>query len=147
MTAASSEFVTHCLELLGALGPARARRMFGGHGLYVDERFIALIIGETLYLKTDDETRPRFEAAGSVPFDYATRDGQRVVMAYWAAPQDAMESPALMLPWARLAMASALRAALVNSDWANCPAPVAAFGNATLYPPWFIRRGAVTVVR
>ena len=111
MTAASSEFVTHCLELLGALGPARARRMFGGHGLYVDERFIALIIGETLYLKTDDETRPRFEAAGSVPFDYATRDGQRVVMAYWAAPQDAMESPALMLPWARLAMASALRAA------------------------------------
>jgi DNA transformation protein len=111
MAAASSEFVTHCLELLGALGPARARRMFGGHGLYVDERFIALIIGETLYLKTDDETRPRFEAAGSVPFDYATRDGQRVVMAYWAAPQDAMESPALMLPWARLAMASALRAA------------------------------------
>ena len=111
MTAASSEFVTHCLELLGALGPARARRMFGGHGLYVDERFIALIIGETLYLKTDDATRPRFEAAGSVPFDYATRDGQRVVMAYWAAPQDAMESPALMLPWARLAMASALRAA------------------------------------
>ena len=111
MAAASSEFVTHCLELLGALGNARAKRMFGGHGLYVDERFIALIIGETLYLKTDDETRPRFEAAGSVPFDYATRDGQRVVLAYWAAPQDAMESPALMLPWARLAMSSALRAA------------------------------------
>jgi DNA transformation protein len=111
MTAASAEFVTHCLELLGTLGPARAKRMFGGHGLYVDERFIALIIGDTLYLKTDDETRPRFAAAGSVPFDYATRDGQRVVMAYWAAPQDAMESQALMLPWARLAMASALRAA------------------------------------
>jgi DNA transformation protein len=111
MAAASSEFVTHCLELLGALGAARAKRMFGGHGIYVDERFIALIIKETLYLKADDETRPRFEAAGSVPFDYATREGQRVVMAYWAAPQDAMESPALMLPWARLAMASALRAA------------------------------------
>jgi DNA transformation protein and related proteins len=111
MPTPSSEFVTHCLELLGALGTTRAKRMFGGHGLYVDERFIALIIGETLYLKTDDETRPRFEAAGSVPFDYATREGQRVVMAYWAAPQDAMESPALMLPWARLAMASALRAA------------------------------------
>ena len=111
MPAAPSEFVTHCLELLGALGQPRAKRMFGGHGIYVDERFIALILNDTLYLKADDETRPRFEAAGSVPFDYATRDGQRVVMAYWAAPQDAMESPALMLPWARLAMASALRAA------------------------------------
>ena len=112
MPAAPSEFVTHCLELLGALGQPRAKRMFGGHGIYVDERFIALILNDTLYLKADDETRPRFEAAGSVPFDYATRDGQRVVMAYWAAPQDAMESPALMLPWARLAMASALRAAV-----------------------------------
>ncbi len=111
MSQASSEFVTHCLELLDALGTTRAKRMFGGHGIYVDERFIALILNDTLYLKADDETRPRFEAAGSVPFDYATRDGQRVVLAYWAAPQDAMESPALMLPWARLAMASALRAA------------------------------------
>ena len=111
MPNAVPEFVTHCLELLSALGTVRPKRMFGGHGLYVDERFIALIINDTLYLKTDDETRPRFEAAGSVPFDYATREGQRVVMAYWAAPQDAMESPALMLPWARLAMASALRAA------------------------------------
>lgn len=111
MPAAPSEFVTHCLELLGGLGPAQARRMFGGHGLYVDERIVALIISDTLYLKADEETRPRFEAAGCVPFSYATRAGERVVTSYWAAPQDAMESPALMLPWARLAMSSALRAA------------------------------------
>lgn len=111
MASTAPEFVTHCLELLGTLGPARARRMFGGHGLYVDDQFIALIAGETLYLKADDETRERFRAAGCVPFDYATRDGRRIVMAYWSAPQDAMESPALMLPWARLAMTSALRAA------------------------------------
>jgi DNA transformation protein len=109
MSSASDEFVTHCLELLGALGPARARRMFGGHGVYVGDHFLALIIGETLYLKADDEAREAFRAAGSAPFEYATRDRQRTVMAYWAAPQDAMESPALMLPWARLA--SALRAA------------------------------------
>lgn len=111
MSGPRDEFVNHCLELLGALGPARARRMFGGHGLYVDDRFIALIVADTLYLKTDDATREQFRAAGCAPFDYATRDGQRIVMAYWSAPQEAMESPALMLPWARLAMASALRAA------------------------------------
>lgn len=111
MASADAEFVTHCLELLGALGPARARRMFSGHGIYVNELFLALILNDTLYLKADDETRPQFQQAGSQPFDYATRDGRRVVMAYWTAPQEAMESPALMLPWARLAMASALRAA------------------------------------
>lgn len=111
MASPDAEFVTHCLELLAPLGPTRAKRMFGGHGIYADGLFVALILGDTLYLKTDDSTRPQFEAAGCQPFDYATRDGQRVVISYWAAPQEAMESPALMLPWGRLAMASALRAA------------------------------------
>ncbi len=114
MATTHPEFLAHCVELLEALGQVRPKRMFGGHGLYVDELFVALIIRDTLYLKTDDDTRSRFEAAGCQPFDYARRDGQRTVMAYWTAPQEAMESPALMLPWARLAMASALRAANGN---------------------------------
>lgn len=111
MASADAELVTHCLELLAGLGRPRSRRMFGGHGLYVDELFVALIADGTLYLKCDTETRSHFESAGCQPFAYTTRDGQRSVMSYWSAPQEAMESPALMLPWARLAMASALRAA------------------------------------
>jgi TfoX/Sxy family transcriptional regulator of competence genes len=30
---ARGNFADYCLELLSALGSARARRMFGGHGL------------------------------------------------------------------------------------------------------------------
>lgn len=108
--AAPQEFVDHCLELLGALGVARARRMFGGHGIYVDGHFVALIAEHTLYLKADAEVQPQFAAAGCRPFEYRGRDDRRIVMAYWTAPQEAMESPAQMLPWARLAIASALRA-------------------------------------
>lgn len=104
-------FVEHCLELLSALGSTRPRRMFGGHGLYVDEQFMALVVDNRLYLKADDQAQPAFAAAGCQPFSYATRDGQRQVLAYWSAPDEAMDSPALMLPWARLALASALRAA------------------------------------
>jgi DNA transformation protein and related proteins len=103
--------VAHCLELLTALGPARSRRMFGGHGLYVGEHFIALIADETLYLKADERARPAFEAAGSRPFSYTAAGGRRAVLAYWSAPDEAMESPAQMLPWARQALDSALRAA------------------------------------
>lgn len=103
--------VSHCLELLSSLGPTRARRMFGGHGLYAGEHFVALIIQEVLYLKADETARPAFAAAGCQPFGYKTRDGQRAVLAYWSAPDEALESPAAMQPWARLAMASALRAA------------------------------------
>jgi len=109
MTAASTEFISHCLELLAPLGSPRARRMFGGHGLYVDDLFIALVIGERLYLKTDAQTRPLFEAAGSEPFVFESA-GKQVSISYFSAPDDAMESPPLMQPWARHALSAALRA-------------------------------------
>lgn len=107
----SAEFVAHCLDLLAPQGQARARRMFGGHGVYLDDLFIALVVDETLYLKADDATRAQFEQAGCSPFRYHARDERMVSLDYWSAPGDAMESPALMRPWARLAQASALRSA------------------------------------
>lgn len=84
--------------------------MFGGHGFYVDDLFIALAISERLYLKTDEHNRARFKTAGCEPFTYPGSDGQVMVMSYWTAPDEALESPMLMLPWARLAMEAALRA-------------------------------------
>ena len=106
-----SALQAHALELLAPLGPVRARRMFGGVGLYVGAQFVALIANEALYLKADTSAQPAFQAAGSQPFSYATRAGRRSVMAYWSAPDAAMESPAQMRPWAMLALDSALRAA------------------------------------
>jgi len=109
------EFARYCVELLGALGPTRSRRMFGGHGFYVDDVFIALIFEERLYLKADDATRARFEQAGCQPFVYEGGDGKSVSLSYYTAPDDAMESPALMHPWARLAMEAGLRAAAAKA--------------------------------
>ena len=132
----SSALVEHCLELLAPLGAVRARRMFGGHGLYCDDLFFALIASNRLYLKADAATEPAFAAAGGEPFVYLPPPrpllrsvrppegeqgnlgrpgvslGQRkpITMSYWTAPPAAMESPAEMQPWARLALAAALRA-------------------------------------
>ncbi|WAC73564.1 TfoX/Sxy family protein [Roseateles sp. SL47] len=108
-------FVAHCMELLDMLGPMRAKRMFGGYGLYAEDLFVAIITSDQLYLKTDAQTRPRFEAAGCAPFRYERRakDGKVTVAAlgYFQPPEEALESAALMAPWARLAMEAALRAA------------------------------------
>lgn len=105
----NNELVAHCLELLAPLGAPRARRMFGGHGLYVDELFVALIAFDRLYLKADAQTQARFEAAGCQPFVYDGK-GRSVTMSYFSAPDDALESPAYMQPWGRLALEAALRA-------------------------------------
>lgn len=108
--APSDPLAAHCAELLASLGPVRVRRMFGGHGFYVDGVFVAILAFDRLYLKADAATEARFREAGGEPFTYEAR-GRRVSLRYWTAPADAMESPALMQPWARLAMAAALAAA------------------------------------
>ena len=103
-------FVSHCLELLAPLGAARARRMFGGHGLYLDDVFVALIADERLYMKADDSSRAAFERAGCEPFAYSRKDRTAVALGYWSAPDEALESPPAMAPWARLSLAAALKA-------------------------------------
>ena len=109
MPSPRDEFVDHCLELLGRLGPCRARRMFGGQGIYVGDVFIALIAGRRLYLKTDALSLPAFASQGGEPFRFEAR-GQSMTTSYWSVPDGAMESPELMTPWGRRALDAALRA-------------------------------------
>ena len=48
--------------------------------------------------------------AGGMPFVYDGK-GKPITMSYWTVPGGAMDSPEAMLPWARLALAAALRSA------------------------------------
>ena len=106
---AYDELAEHCLEMLQPLGAVRSRRMFGGHGIYVDDLFIAIIVFDRVFLKADELNRERFEAAGCEPFVYDGA-GKKVTVSYFTVPAEAMESPAAMQPWARLALEAALRA-------------------------------------
>jgi DNA transformation protein len=107
--AVQAGFATYCCELLASAGPVHSKRMFGGYGLYVEEVFVGILTGDTLYLKVDELTQPRFEAAGCQPFVYEAR-GKRQALGFWTVPPEAMDSPRLMEPWARLALEAALRA-------------------------------------
>jgi DNA transformation protein len=101
------DFVAHVVELMK---PARAvaKAMFGGHGLYVDGLFVAIVAEDVLYLKCDALRAPEFDALGLPPFVYAAKDGKTLVTKYRRAPDEALESPAEMQRWLRLAVASAL---------------------------------------
>jgi DNA transformation protein len=110
MRAEASEFVSHLLDMLESLGPVSARRMFGGHGIFLDGLMFALVADDTLYLKVDDETRGEFLAARLEPFSYA-KQGKVYQLSYHAAPEDALENSELMRDWARKAVDAAMRAA------------------------------------
>jgi DNA transformation protein and related proteins len=111
--AADPRFADYCCELLASAGPCRARRMFGGWGISVDGLTIAIVTdvggGEKLWLKADNEDRRRFEEAGGERFTYEMQGVPRS-MNYYTVPDEALESPQLMAPWARQALACALRA-------------------------------------
>ena len=102
-------FIDHVVELLAPLGRVSARRMFGGHGVYCEGLFIAIVLDDVLYLKTDAESRAEFERTGCEIFSYM-RKGKVATLNFYRAPEDAMDAPQRMLPWARKALEAALRA-------------------------------------
>lgn len=105
-----SEFVEYLIEQLEPLGPVKLRAMFGGHGIYLDGLFMAVLFDDMLYLKTDAESWQRFAAAGSAPFVYADRTGREIEIGYWRLPDEALEDGDSVRAWAREAIGAALRA-------------------------------------
>ena len=106
-----NEFVEWIIEQLADRAPVRARAMFGGYGLYLDQLFIAIVYDDVLYLKADQDNRARFEAAQSAPFRYQTKHGKTVTLSFYEAPADAMDDPDQLLDWVRDAAHAAQRAA------------------------------------
>ncbi len=106
----SREFLDYLQDLFGALGLVRARSMFGGVGIYIDELMFGFLDrDETLYLRVDDQNRPAFEAAGSHPFRYPLKSGEEFEIGYWRMPEEALECSDQAAHWGRLALDAALR--------------------------------------
>jgi DNA transformation protein and related proteins len=107
--AVSDDYREFVLEQLRPAGRVTARPMFGGVGLYLDGVFFALIDDDTLYFKTDDSNRARYELAGSPPFcPYPDRPEQS--MGYWQVPPEVLEDADELAVWAREAENVALAA-------------------------------------
>jgi DNA transformation protein len=97
-------------EQLAPLGPVTVRRMFSGGGVFLDGLMLGLVIGDALYLKTDDVNRPAFEAEGQQPFAYGRSGGRTTVMSFWRVPERLLDEPDELVSWAREALAAARRA-------------------------------------
>jgi DNA transformation protein len=107
----SVSYANHCCELFAdSLGVCTAKRMFGGFGIYHDGLMFALIADNTLYMKTDADSLSEWLRVGARPFVYEAK-GKPMQLSYYTPPEEALESPALMADWARLAWAAALRGA------------------------------------
>lgn len=106
-------FVEHLLDLMAPLaariGAFRARRMFGGHGIYHDGLMFALVSNGRCYLKADEQTVAAFQEQGCEPFRYRGARGEVTIRGYLSLPEGCLESAAEMSHWARLAVEASLR--------------------------------------
>ncbi len=99
--AVDDDFIADITGRLAPLGPITARRMFGGVGLFTEDRMFAKISGGgVLAFKADDGNRQGFIDAGM------TRSGK---MPYYEASAEQLEDDAQLIEAARSAVAAALR--------------------------------------
>lgn len=103
-------FVSYVIELMQPLGPVYAKRMFGGHGIFLDGLMFGIIDNSVLYLKADNDSKDDFIAQGLEAFKYS-KQGKQLKLSYYQAPEQALEDAEEMQLWANKAYLTALRAA------------------------------------
>ena len=104
--AVSPAFRAFVEDQLGRVVPIRSRPMFGGLGLYSDDRFFGIVDDDVLYFKVDDSTRPRYRRRRMRPFDPMGTP----MNGYWQVPAGVLEDVEELEAWAREAIEVAGRA-------------------------------------
>jgi len=105
-----TKFVSHVVELMQSIGPVNSKRMFGGHGIFLQGLMFGLVADSVLYLKTDQDGEGEFIAMGLEAFTY-NKNGKDFKMSYYQAPEEALEDGEEMNTWANKAYAVALKVA------------------------------------
>lgn len=126
----SHPLLERTLPALQGAGEARARAMFGGFGIYLDDVIVGLVVRcrrgrhqikktsyppngaceDRLFFRVDHRNRPDYIHAGSTPFSYEGRGGKPVEMPYWEVPGDVQAEPDRLCDWASKARSASVAA-------------------------------------
>lgn len=109
-------------DVLNGAGLFKSRRMFGGHGLYLDGTFFAILDDGVLFFKVSDATRFAYEAEGMGPFTYQTKTGEHALNSYWRLPERLLDEPDELRVWVRNAVGAARASTAQKARKDNRPA-------------------------
>jgi DNA transformation protein and related proteins len=99
--AISDEFMEYVLDQLSGWGEVRAKRMFGGAGLYRQGKMFGLLANDVAYLKVGELNREDFLQAGSRLFQ--PYPGKKTIMPYGEIPAEVLEDRDDLARWAEKA--------------------------------------------
>lgn len=96
LTGKATEMADQLIEKLQSSGAIRAKKMFGGYGLFHDSKMFGLISSEgQVYFKVTEENRSRYENVG------AEKYGK---MPYYSVSQKIIDDPNSLQEWAQEAI-------------------------------------------
>jgi len=101
-------------DLFASFGPIRAKRFFGGEGIYAGAVMIGMVFDDVIYFKTDDETRKPFLAEKCRPFTFE-KGGKTIVTTWFAIPDRLYDDPGELAEWAHAALKIAAAAPRTKS--------------------------------
>lgn len=102
------EFLDYVLEQMSFIQGLHVRAMFGGYGVYCADHIFAIIVKDTLYLKSDAAVQHEFDEKGLQPLTYMAQ-GKSVIMQYFEAPPEVFEEPDATRVWVEMALAASIR--------------------------------------
>lgn len=106
--AMNSDFADEVVERLQrVVSGLRARRMFGGVGLYSGEQFFGIVAFDRLWFKVDDSNRADYEARDMGPFK--PFPDRPTAMSYFEVPADLLDDAEELRVWAMRSVAIARR--------------------------------------
>jgi len=106
--ALTPEYRDYLRDLFAAIRPVTFKRAFGLDAIMAEDVMVGFLVDDRIHLRTDDETRPLYEAEGGTPFSFM-KGGELVVTSYLTMPDRLYDDPDELGVWARRALAAALQ--------------------------------------
>ncbi|MBL8268527.1 TfoX/Sxy family protein [Steroidobacter sp.] len=105
-----SSLASYVAEQLAPLGRSSSRAIFGGVGVFIDERLLAIVMGEKLYLHTDKSNLDDYVARGMPQFK-PYPNAFDLTTDHHEVPQEVVNDPDQLRVWGERALNAAIESA------------------------------------
>jgi DNA transformation protein and related proteins len=108
-----SELASYVEAQLAFLGRIATKSIFGGIGIFVDERLLGIVMDDKLYLHTDASNLRMYQERGMPQFK-PYPNAFDLTTDHHQVPADIVEDPVQLKRWGEQALAAAVEAARIK---------------------------------